>query len=78
MLNWLRNIFKKNTVVIDSNDFLKHKHTLLVNPDGKLMLSSNEFYGEVIYLTEWENESKEFLNIDTDITVLDIAVKLKN
>ena len=78
MLNWIRKYFQKTPIVIDSNEFLKHKHTLIVNPEGKLMLTSPEFYGEVMYLTEWQNDSKEFMNIDTDVTVLDIAIKLKN
>lgn len=73
MLNYLKNLFKKKSNIIDANDFIT-TYTMSVNPEGKLIIENETYVAIVIGACELPTIHKTFYGLPTDKTVLDVIV----
>jgi hypothetical protein len=73
MLNYLKNLFKKKSNIIDANDF-KPTYTMAINPEGKLIIENETRVAIVAGVHQMPKITAYLHGLPTDKTVLDIIV----
>lgn len=71
MLNYLKNLFKKKSNIIDANDF-RPTYTMSINPEGKLIVENSTHVAIVVGVFEVPPILKYLHGLPADKTVLEV------